>query len=46
VRSDLLAENIGAADVELSTDELTEIEGAALKIEVKGGRYNEAFYAG
>jgi aryl-alcohol dehydrogenase-like predicted oxidoreductase len=37
-----LTENIGAADVELSTDELTEIEGAASKIEVKGGRYSEA----
>ena len=37
-----LIENIGAADVELSTDELTEIEDAASKIEVKGGRYSEA----
>jgi aryl-alcohol dehydrogenase-like predicted oxidoreductase len=37
-----LAENIGAADVELSADELAEIEGAASKIEVHGGRYNEA----
>jgi aryl-alcohol dehydrogenase-like predicted oxidoreductase len=37
-----LTENIGAADVELSTDELTEIEDAASKIEVKGGRYSEA----
>ena len=37
-----LTENIGAADVELSTDELTEIEEAASKIEVQGGRYSEA----
>ena len=37
-----LEENIGAADVELSADELTEIEDAASKIQVQGGRYNEA----
>jgi hypothetical protein len=37
-----LEENIGAADVELSTDELTEIEDAAAKIQVQGRRYNEA----
>jgi aryl-alcohol dehydrogenase-like predicted oxidoreductase len=37
-----LEENIGAADVELSADELAEIEGAASKIEVQGGRYHEA----
>jgi len=37
-----LAENIGAAAVELSADELTEIEDAAAKIQVAGGRYNEA----
>jgi aryl-alcohol dehydrogenase-like predicted oxidoreductase len=37
-----LEENIGAAQVELSTDELAEIEAAASKIEVQGGRYNEA----
>ena len=35
-------EVIGAADVELSADELTEIEAAASKIQVQGGRYNEA----
>ncbi len=34
-------ENIGAAGVELSTDELTEIDNAASKIQVQGGRYNE-----
>ena len=37
-----LEENIGAADVELSADELTEIEDAASKIQVQGGRYNDA----
>ena len=37
-----LEENIGAADVELSADELTEIELAASKIQVQGGRYAEA----
>ena len=37
-----LEENIGAADVELSATELTEIENAASKIQVQGGRYNEA----
>jgi aryl-alcohol dehydrogenase-like predicted oxidoreductase len=37
-----LEENIGAADVVLSADELAEIEDAASKIKVQGGRYNEA----
>ena len=37
-----LEENLGAADVELSVDELTEIENAASKIQVQGGRYSEA----
>jgi aryl-alcohol dehydrogenase-like predicted oxidoreductase len=37
-----LQENIGAADVELSAEELGEIEQAASKIEVQGGRYSEA----
>jgi aryl-alcohol dehydrogenase-like predicted oxidoreductase len=37
-----LEENIGAAEVQLSADELTEIENAASKIQVQGGRYNEA----
>jgi aryl-alcohol dehydrogenase-like predicted oxidoreductase len=37
-----LEENLGAADIELSADELSEIEDAASKIEVQGGRYNEA----
>jgi aryl-alcohol dehydrogenase-like predicted oxidoreductase len=39
---DRLVENLGAADVELSADELSEIEDAASRIEVQGGRYNEA----
>ena len=37
-----LEENLGAADVGLSADELTEIDDAASKIQVQGGRYNEA----
>jgi aryl-alcohol dehydrogenase-like predicted oxidoreductase len=37
-----LEENIGAADIELSADELTEIADAAAKIHIEGGRYNEA----
>jgi aryl-alcohol dehydrogenase-like predicted oxidoreductase len=37
-----LEENIAAADVDLSADELAEIENAASKIQVRGGRYNEA----
>lgn len=37
-----LDENLGAAGVALSADELTEIEDAAAKIQVQGGRYNEA----
>jgi aryl-alcohol dehydrogenase-like predicted oxidoreductase len=36
-----LEENIGAALVELSADELTEIETAAADIDVQGGRYPE-----
>ena len=37
-----LEENLGAADVELSADELAEIEEAASKIQVQGGRYSDA----
>lgn len=37
-----LDENLGAASVTLSAGELTEIEDAAAKIQVQGGRYNEA----
>ncbi len=37
-----LEENLAAADVGLSPAELDEIEAAAAKITVEGGRYNEA----
>jgi aryl-alcohol dehydrogenase-like predicted oxidoreductase len=37
-----LEENIGAALVELSVAELGEIEDAASRIQVQGGRYNDA----
>ena len=37
-----LQENLGAADIELSAAELTEIEAAAAKIDVQGGRYADA----
>jgi aryl-alcohol dehydrogenase-like predicted oxidoreductase len=37
-----LEENIGAAAVELSSQELAEIEDVASKIKVQGGRYAEA----
>ena len=36
-----LVENIGAATVELTSDDLREIENAAAKIEVQGARYPE-----
>jgi aryl-alcohol dehydrogenase-like predicted oxidoreductase len=35
-------ENIGAADIEPTRDELREIESAASRIEVQGARYPEA----
>ncbi len=37
-----LEENIGAAAIELSAEDLREIESAAAKIEVQGARYPEA----
>ncbi len=37
-----LEENIGAAEIEFTPDDLREIEGAASKIEVEGDRYPEA----
>ncbi len=37
-----LVENIGAATVELSSDDLSEIENAASKITVQGDRYGES----
>jgi aryl-alcohol dehydrogenase-like predicted oxidoreductase len=36
-----LEENLGAADVELTADDLREIESAASKIQVQGARYPE-----
>src|SRR5499433_3971934 len=38
-----LEENIGALEIELTTDDLREIDGAASKITVQGARYPEAF---
>ncbi len=37
-----LDENLGAANIALGDDELGEINDAAAKIQVQGGRYNEA----
>jgi aryl-alcohol dehydrogenase-like predicted oxidoreductase len=37
-----LEENIGAAEIELTPDDLREIESAASKIAVQGARYPEA----
>jgi len=37
-----LEENLGAANVQLTTDDLHEIESAAFKIKVEGARYPEA----
>ncbi len=37
-----LEENLGAADVELTSDDLREIDAAASRIEVQGARYSEA----
>ena len=37
-----LEENIAAADVELSADDLQEIETAATQITAQGARYSEA----
>jgi aryl-alcohol dehydrogenase-like predicted oxidoreductase len=37
-----LRENVAAADVQLTADDLREIEDAASKIEVQGARYSEA----
>jgi aryl-alcohol dehydrogenase-like predicted oxidoreductase len=40
-RLERLEENIGAADVELTADDLRQIEDAATKIEIHGSRYPE-----
>jgi aryl-alcohol dehydrogenase-like predicted oxidoreductase len=37
-----LDENIGAVTVELTSDDLSEIESAASKITIEGARYPEA----
>ena len=37
-----LEENLGAADIELTTEDLQEIERVALTIEVQGARYSES----
>jgi len=37
-----LEENIGAVSIELTPDDLREIDSAASKIEVQGARYPEA----
>ncbi|MFN8473838.1 MAG: aldo/keto reductase [Anaerolineae bacterium] len=37
-----LEENLGAVSVELTADDLREIESAALQVEVHGGRYSES----
>ena len=37
-----LTENLGAASIELSSDELNKIQEAASKIQVQGNRYTEA----
>ena len=40
-RLERLEENIGAADIELTADDLVEIDTAAAQIEVRGARYPE-----
>jgi aryl-alcohol dehydrogenase-like predicted oxidoreductase len=37
-----LEENIGAADIELTADDLRDIESAAARITVQGARYSES----
>jgi aryl-alcohol dehydrogenase-like predicted oxidoreductase len=40
-RSERLEENMGAATLELTTEDLCEIEAAASRVTVQGGRYPE-----
>ena len=40
-----LEENLGAADVELTADDLREIDAAASRIEVQGARYSRGLAA-
>ena len=41
-RLDRLEENLGAADLELTADDLAEIDSAASQIVVEGARYPKA----
>ena len=41
-RLERLEENLGAADVQLTADDLAEIDTATAKIAIRGGRYSEA----
>lgn len=41
-RRERLTENLGAVDIELTPDDLREIDAAASKIEVQGARLPEA----
>ncbi|WP_433728315.1 aldo/keto reductase [Actinoplanes sp. CA-051413] len=40
-RLDRLEENLGAADVELTSDDLAEINTATAQVDIQGGRYSE-----
>src|SRR4051812_14866666 len=40
-RLERLEENIGAADVELTTDDLAEIDAATAQVDIQGARYSE-----
>jgi aryl-alcohol dehydrogenase-like predicted oxidoreductase len=40
-RLERLEENIGAADVELTPDDLRELESAASQVSIEGARYPE-----
>jgi aryl-alcohol dehydrogenase-like predicted oxidoreductase len=40
-RLDRLEENLGAAEVELTGDDLAEIDAATAQVEIQGGRYTE-----
>ena len=40
-----IEENIGAAELELTDADMREIEAAASKIEIQGGRYPDALEA-
>ncbi|HEU0042112.1 MAG TPA: aldo/keto reductase [Jiangellaceae bacterium] len=40
-RLERLEENVGAADVHLTSDDLTEINNATAQVDIQGGRYSE-----